>query len=71
MPRKRTKFQKATGKLISAIQKEWGDELGESPTEPEMSELLELVSQRVKEAIEDTQQTRARLNETLSNLDVK
>lgn len=29
MPRKRTHIEKAAGKLISIIQKEWGNELGE------------------------------------------
>lgn len=33
MARKKTEIQKAAGKLISAIQKEWGDELGESNAE--------------------------------------
>lgn len=32
MPKKRSDYQKAAGKLISAIQKEWGNESGE-PTE--------------------------------------
>lgn len=30
MPNKRTALEQAAGKLISAIQKEWGKELGES-----------------------------------------
>ena len=30
MPKKKTEIQKAAGRLISAIQKEWGDDLGES-----------------------------------------
>ena len=29
MPRKKSDLQKAAGKLISAIQKEWGEDLGE------------------------------------------
>ena len=33
MPRKKSEIQKATGKLISAIQKEWGDSLGEPNAE--------------------------------------
>ena len=33
MPRKKTDLQKAAGKLISAIQKEWGYVLGESNAE--------------------------------------
>ncbi len=33
MPKKKTPIEKAAGKLISAIQKEWGKELGESTTE--------------------------------------
>lgn len=28
MPKKKSEFQKAAGKLISVIQKEWGEELG-------------------------------------------
>lgn len=28
MPRERTQYQAAVGKLISAIQKEWGEEVG-------------------------------------------
>ncbi len=28
MPKKKSDFQRAVGKLISAIQKEWGDQLG-------------------------------------------
>lgn len=33
MAKKKSDFQKAAGKLISAIQKEWGDELGNSNAE--------------------------------------
>ncbi|WP_221795148.1 hypothetical protein [Oceanobacter mangrovi] len=33
MPKKKTDFQKAAGKLISAIQKEWGEELSEPNAE--------------------------------------
>ncbi|HED51984.1 MAG TPA: hypothetical protein ENI83_00360 [Gammaproteobacteria bacterium] len=33
MARKKTELQKAAGKLISAVQKEWGDELGEPNAE--------------------------------------
>ena len=33
MARKRTGLQKAVGKLISAVQKEWGEELGEPHAE--------------------------------------
>ncbi len=33
MPKKKTSIEIATGKLISAIQKEWGEELGESNVE--------------------------------------
>ena len=33
MVRKKTSLQKAAGKLISAIQKEWGEELGEPNAE--------------------------------------
>jgi hypothetical protein len=33
MPKKKTDLQKASGKLISAIQKEWGEELGGSSAE--------------------------------------
>ena len=29
MPRKKTELQKAIGRLISAIQKEWGEQIGE------------------------------------------
>ncbi len=41
------------------------------PQELKESELFELVSSRVKEAIEDTKATRERLQETLSALGVK
>jgi hypothetical protein len=37
MPKVKSEYQKAAGKLISAIQKEWGEELGESSS-AEMSE---------------------------------
>jgi len=33
MPTKKSPLEKAAGKLISAIQKEWGEELGESTAE--------------------------------------
>ena len=33
MPKSRTELEIAAGKLISAIQKEWGNELGESVAE--------------------------------------
>ncbi len=33
MPKKKTSIEIATGKLISSIQKEWGEELGESNVE--------------------------------------
>lgn len=33
MPRKRSELQRALGKLISAIQKEWGAQLGEPQAE--------------------------------------
>lgn len=33
MPKKKTDIERAAGKLISAIQKEWGAELGESYAE--------------------------------------
>lgn len=33
MPKKKTDLQKAAGKLISAIQKEWGEDLGGSCAE--------------------------------------
>lgn len=33
MTKKKTPIEKAAGKLISAIQKEWGEELGESTAE--------------------------------------
>ena len=33
MPKQKTDFQKVVGRLISAIQKEWGDELGNSNAE--------------------------------------
>jgi hypothetical protein len=39
MPRKRTSLQKATGKLTSSIQKEWGEELGTS-TAAESEEVM-------------------------------
>ena len=33
MPKKKSEYQKAAGKLISTIQKEWGNELGNSNAE--------------------------------------
>lgn len=36
MPRSKTLSEKAAGKLISAIQKEWGEEVGESTSEISM-----------------------------------
>lgn len=41
-----------------------------STQEPELAELSELVATRLREAIADTQQTRARLNDTLKKLGV-
>jgi len=38
MPKDKSDLEKAAGKLISAIQKEWGNELGESSAE--ISELV-------------------------------
>ena len=38
MPKEKSDLEKAAGKLISAIQKEWGNELGESTAE--VSELV-------------------------------
>lgn len=40
-------------------------------TDQEDSELVELVSAKLKEAIEDTQKTRKRLNKTLEKLEAK
>ena len=37
MPKQKTELQKALGKLISAIQKEWGEQLGET-TAADLSE---------------------------------
>ena len=39
--------------------------------EPDDTELMELVSSRLKEAIKDTQQTRIKLEQTLQKLGVK
>ena len=39
--------------------------------EPDDTELMELVSARLKEAIKDTQQTRIKLEQTLQKLGVK
>ncbi len=39
MPRKRSTLQKATGKLTSSIQKEWGEELG-TPSAAESEEVM-------------------------------
>lgn len=41
----------------------------DSPSEMNQSELMDLVATRVKEAIKDTQETRARLEAALATLD--
>ena len=51
-------------KAIDAYDPEGLDEIGES-------ELMSLVSERLKEAIKDTQATRRRLNKTLKQLEKK
>ena len=51
-------------KAIDAYNPEGLDEIGES-------ELMSLVSERLKEAIKDTQATRRRLNKTLKQLEKK
>jgi hypothetical protein len=38
MPKVKSDFQKATGKLISSIQKEWGEELGLGESRAEFTE---------------------------------
>jgi len=50
MTREKSDYQKAAGKLISAIQKEWGDELGETKAE---------LSEKVMDAAHDLLQAKS------------
>lgn len=64
MPKKKTEVQRAAGKLISAIQKEWGDVLGEENAE---------FSENVMDAAHDLLQagTREEVKELLGGMTIK
>lgn len=64
MPKKKSEFQKAAGKLISAIQKEWGGEFGCTTAE---------FSENVMYAAHDLLQagTREKANELLGSMSVR
>ncbi len=64
MPKKKTELQKAAGKLISAIQKEWGDMLGEENAE---------FSENVMDAAHDLLQagTSEKIKELLGAMTIK
>lgn len=64
MPKAKTDIQKAAGKLISAIQKEWGEALGEDHAE---------FSEDVMNAAHDLLQagTKERMRDLLGSLSVK
>jgi hypothetical protein len=64
MPKKKTELQKAAGKLISAIQKEWGDVLGEENAE---------FSENIMDAAHDLLQagTQDKMKEVLGGMTVK
>ena len=42
MPKQKTALQKALGKLISAIQKEWGEQLGETSAADLSEDVMDL-----------------------------
>lgn len=64
MPKRKTDIQKAAGKLISVIQKEWGEALGEDNAE---------FSENVMDAAHDLLQagTKEKIKELLGTLTVK
>ena len=64
MPKKKTELERAAGKLISAIQKEWGKETGESNVD---------FSERVMDSAHDLLQADGPLavKELLDSLDVR
>lgn len=64
MPKKKTEIQRAAGKLISAIQKEWGSVLGEENAE---------FSENVMDAAHNLLQasTREKVKELLGGMTIK
>lgn len=64
MPRKKSDFQRAAGKLISEIQKEWGNELGNTN-----SEFSEKVMNLAHDILQAGSQEKAR--QLLGNMNIK
>jgi hypothetical protein len=67
--KKLEKIAKETKQSVASVVRTAIDSFNPDNTEMETSELMELVSTRLKEAIADTANTRKRLDKTLTSLE--
>lgn len=65
MPRKKTELQKSLGQLISVIQKEWGEQLGETQAANLTEDVMDLAHKLLQASTPD------RVNDLLGSLSIK